>query len=59
LITYSDYSVFNGPDFMAGATPQQKFESSNDRLSNHVGPENQDRALLLRGCPWRVTKEEI
>jgi len=29
------------------------------KLSKYVGNDNKDRALLMRGCPWKITEEEI
>ena len=29
------------------------------KLSKYVGIDNQDRCLLMRGCPWTVTEGEI
>lgn len=59
LITYGDYSVFNGVDYMAGATRQEIKQGSQNSLSSYLNAENIDKALIMRGCPWRITIEEV
>jgi len=56
LISYGDYSRFNGgpPAGTFGGNP-----GSYVKLSNYVGPENKDRALVMRGLPYKVEAEEI
>jgi len=49
LITYGDYSKFNGPGSGGNTT----------KLSKYVGPDNQDRALVMRGLPYRVTDDDV
>lgn len=51
VITYGDYSRFNGP---AGGKA-----GNTVKLSNFAKQENVERALLMRGCPWKITAEEI
>ena len=29
------------------------------KLSKYIGIDNQERCLLMRGCPWTVTEGEI
>ena len=29
------------------------------KLSKYVGPDNQDRALVMRGLPYRVTDDDV
>jgi RNA recognition motif-containing protein len=49
LITYGDYSRFNGP----------ASEGSDVKLSRFVGHDNKERCLVCRGLPYRVTVQEI
>jgi hypothetical protein len=32
---------------------------STTKLANFVDTDNMDRALILRGCPWKITPEEV
>ena len=52
VITYGDYSRFNGP--VGG-----KAGGSTTKLANFVDHDNMDRALIMRGCPWKITAEEV
>lgn len=54
-ITYGDYSRFNGPP--AGNYGGQP--GSYVKLSKHVGPDNQEKCLLMRGCPYKVEAKDI
>lgn len=55
LISYGDYSRFNGPPAGSyGGNP-----GSYVKLSKYVGPDNKDRALVLRGLPYKVESEDI
>lgn len=51
VITYGDYSKFNGPVGKKGGNTV--------RLANYVQEDNMERALLMRGCPWKVTAAEV
>ena len=54
-ISYGDYSKFNGPPAGSyGGAP-----GSYVKLSKYVGPDNKDRALVMRGLPYKVEAEEI
>lgn len=52
VITYGDYSRFNGP---AGGKPG----GSTVKLANFVDADNAERAVIMRGCPWKITAEEV
>jgi RNA recognition motif-containing protein len=49
LITYGDYSRFNGPSS----------EGSDVKLSKYVGQDNKDRCLVCRGLPYRIQAQEV
>ena len=49
VISYQDYSKFNGPSSGGNTVKLAKF----------VGAENQDRSLVMRGLPYRVNSEDI
>jgi len=54
-ISYGDYSRFNGPPAgNYGGNP-----GSYVKLSKYVGPDNQERCLLMRGCPYKIEAKEI
>lgn len=55
LIGYGDYSRFNGP----AAGGYGGHQGSVVKLSKYVGEDNKDRAIVMRGCPWKITAEEI
>lgn len=57
VITYGDYSKFNGP-VNAGGNFGGK-PGSTVKLSKFVGKDNQDRSIVMRGCPWKITTEEV
>ena len=50
MITYAEYSNFNGPrkqnDFAAAG--------KSVRLSSCVNGDNQDRSLVMRGLPYKI-----
>ena len=46
-----------GGGFNGGMAPASV--SGYVKLSKYVGIDNQDRCLLMRGCPWTVTEGEI
>ena len=54
VISYEDYSRFNGPPSGGNSTP-----GSYVKLANHVGHDNKDRALVMRGLPYKVQNEDI
>lgn len=55
VISYGDYTRFNGPPPSTyGGQP-----GSYVKLDKYVGPDNQERCLLMRGCPYKITPEEI
>lgn len=56
LITYGDYTRFNGGP-VAGNYGGQP--GSYVKLSNYVGPDNKDRALVMRGLPYKVEADDI
>lgn len=54
-ISYGDYSRFNGPPAgNYGGNP-----GSYVKLSKYVSPENQEKCILMRGCPYRIEAKEI
>ena len=59
-MNYGQYQRFNSTPGNSGGS---RGSSSNDRpdvkLSNHVTPENQEKCLVCRGLPFRVTDEEM
>lgn len=50
VISYADYRNFNGPSYGSGNVV---------RLSKYVNSDNQDRSLVMRGLPYRVTDDQI
>lgn len=53
VISYGDYLKFNGPSgsgFNSGQTI---------KLSMYVGPDNQERALVMRGLPYKIQIPEV
>lgn len=57
LISYGDYTRFNGgpaPSGSYGGAP-----GSYVKLSNYVGQDNKDRALVMRGLPYKIECEDI
>lgn len=54
-ITYGDYSRFNGPP--AGNYGGQP--GSYVKLSKYVNPENQDKCILMRGCPYKIEPKDV
>lgn len=63
MITYGDYSKFNGPANGGGAGGgggnYGGQPGSNVKLSKYCGQDNQERAILMRGCPWKITPEQV
>jgi len=63
LISYGDYTMFNGPNggagFGGGGGGFGGEQGNTVKLSQNVGMDNKDRALICRGCPWKITPEEI
>jgi RNA recognition motif-containing protein len=55
LISYGDYSRFNGPPSGTFGGPKGSYV----KLSKYVGPDNKDRALVMRGLPYRIEASEI
>jgi len=53
VISYGDYKKFNKP--IGGGN----FGAKAVKLSNHVNDDNQDRALVMRGLPYRSTVETV
>lgn len=55
IITYEDYSRFNGPPTgNYGGQP-----GSYVKLSKYVNPENQERCILMRGCPYKIEAKDV
>lgn len=55
LISYGDYTRFNGPPAGTyGGNP-----GSYIKLSKYVSADNKDRALVMRGLPYKVEPEDI
>jgi len=55
VITYEDYSRFNGPPTgNYGGQP-----GSYVKLSKYVNPENQEKCLLMRGCPYKIEAKDV
>lgn len=57
LISYGDYTRFNGgpaPSGSYGGAP-----GSYVKLSNYVGHDNKDRALVMRGLPYKIEADDI
>lgn len=53
MISYGDYLRFNGP--VGGG-----FNSGNTvKLSKFVGPDNQERSLIMRGLPYKIQTVDI
>ena len=56
VIKYGDYSKFN-------SSPQgdnnKNGSSAKDIVNLVVDYDNMERALVMRGCPWKITPEEI
>jgi len=59
LITYGDYSKFNGPAAGAAGGKYGGQAGSTVKLSKFVGNDNEDRGIVMRGCPWKITPEEV
>lgn len=55
VITYSDYKRFNKPNDFGG----NRANSKPVKLANYVDEGNQDRALVMRGLPYRATTETV
>jgi RNA recognition motif-containing protein len=53
LISYGDYTRFNGPPSKGGN------QGSYVKLSKFVTADNKDRALVMRGLPYKVEPEDI
>lgn len=53
VITYGDYLNFNGPADGAFNNAQTI------KLAKYVGPDNQERALVMRGLPYKIQAEDI
>ena len=54
VISYGDYLKFN-----AGGSGGSNFEKKDISLMGKVNDGNRDRALVVRGMPFRVKLEEI
>ena len=54
VISYGDYLNFNGPSSGGGG-----FSGKTTRLSNYVSSDNEHRALVMRGLPYRIEAGEI
>lgn len=52
VITYGDYLYFNGP-------PDDYDDGMTCKLTKYVGPMNQDRALVMRGLPYRIHEADV
>lgn len=56
IITYEDYSRFNGPP---GGGNYGGKPGSYVKLSKYVNPENQDKCILMRGCPYKIEDKDV
>ena len=55
VISYGDYKRFNKPNDFGGNRPNTKPV----KLSNYVDQDNQARALVMRGLPYRATSQIV
>jgi RNA recognition motif-containing protein len=56
VISYGDYLNFNGP---TGGSGGGYGGGKTTRLSNYVSSDNEQRALVMRGLPYRIETPEI
>lgn len=56
VISYGDYLNFNGP---TGGSGGGYGGGKTTRLSNYVSSDNEHRALVMRGLPYRIETSEI
>lgn len=56
VISYGDYLNFNGP---TGGSGGGYGGGKTTRLSNYVSSDNEHRALVMRGLPYRIETPEI
>jgi len=60
VITYGDYKRFNKPQDGGGRNGGGGYGGSKPvKLSNYVNDDNKERALVMRGLPYRVTTDVI
>jgi RNA recognition motif-containing protein len=57
VISYGEYREFNSEKYTG--SKGTKFGGETVKLSQCVNDDNEDRALVLRGCPYESTKDEI
>jgi hypothetical protein len=54
FLSVNQIFYFNRPAGNYGGNP-----GSYVKLSKYVSPENQDKCILMRGCPYRIEAKEI
>lgn len=59
VISYGDYLNFNGPPGGSSGGGGGGFVGKTTRLSNYVSSDNEHRALVMRGLPYKIETEAI
>jgi RNA recognition motif-containing protein len=60
LINYGEYKTSDGIDSVGdGGSGRPSRDESTCKLADAITDENKGRCLVMKGCPWRVTTEEI